>query len=177
MKSRNKILIACLAAVGVGGLALAGAGYASGWKGERHHGGYGYSQAYGGGHHGHRHGGGMRMERMLERFDSNGDGEVSLAELEQGQAGMLAAHDSDKNGALTLSEFEGVWLEFTRDHMVDRFQHLDGDGDGNVTGEELNKHANRMVRRMDRNGDGKIGMSDWKRKGDRYMEDDDDDDS
>lgn len=174
MKKTTTIAIAAVAVLGVGAAAVAA--QADGrW---RDHGGsshYSHSGGYGMGGPGMKgHGG--RMASMLRYFDSDGDGAVSQAEIDQVRDERFATFDSDSSQTLSLAEFEGLWLDFMRERMVDGFQRLDADGDGQVTLAEVNRPLGQMVERMDRNEDGVIDRSDFKRgKGrDRDVDEDSD---
>jgi Ca2+-binding EF-hand superfamily protein len=159
-----------------GGWQQAHAGY--GERGDRwggHHGKrwHGQRGKHKGKHHRHRRHG-KRFERMLERFDTDKDGKLTQAEIDQAQSARLSKFDSDNNGVLSLNEFEQLWLESRRERMVRRFQRLDRDGDAGVTIEELSRRTSRLVERMDRNGDGEISREDrrgskrhWRRGGDQ----------
>ena len=102
------------------------------------------------GHHA-AHGGGTNL---LETFDTNGDGQLTQAEIDGFRAERLAKFDTDGNGTLNLQEYEALWLDAFRERMVDAFQRHDDDGDGIVTAEEFNDPYANMVARMDRNDDG-----------------------
>ena len=54
--------------------------------------------------------------------------------------------DSDGNGVLTLEEFEALHMRSLRDQMVDRFQHLDADADGQITASEIANASARMAK-------------------------------
>ena len=123
----------------------------------------------------HRRGRG-RGAAMLENFDSNGDGELTQAEIDAVRADRFASFDTDGNGQLTLDEYEALWLDAMRERMVDRFQRLDNDGDAIVTTGEFVEPFAAVVSRMDRNDDGVLNADDMRRGG-RYDDDDDDDES
>lgn len=119
-----------------------------------------------------------RME-MLERIDANADGKITMAEITAHRDQLHAEHDKDGNNAISLSEFEGIWLSMMRPMMVDKFQMMDDDGDGQITDAEVDKKMNRMMRRMDKNDDGAISLREMSRghkKFKRHHDDDDDDD-
>ncbi|MBA5775517.1 hypothetical protein H2509_00080 [Stappia sp. F7233] len=59
----------------------------------------------------------------------------------------LAEFDADKDGSLSLSEFEVLHAAVTRETTVDRFQHLDADGDGRITEVEMAALAKRVEMR------------------------------
>ncbi|RVT86713.1 hypothetical protein DXV76_01090 [Rhodobacteraceae bacterium CCMM004] len=57
-----------------------------------------------------------RAERMIDRLDSNGDGQLSLAEIEERRRGpgperMIDRFDTDGDGALSAAEFETAVAE------------------------------------------------------------------
>ena len=171
MKRNTKIAIAAGAVVLAGVAAVATTTQAH----RSYHSEYGYSHG-GYGHHGKgrhdgRHGGGA----MMERFDVDGDGRITRAEIDQVRDERLKQFDADQNGALSLDEFEGLWLDFVRERMVDRFQSLDDDGDGQVTQAEIDRRLSQMLERMDRNEDGAIDKNDRRRHRDRDSRDGDDD--
>ena len=120
--------------------------------------------------HGKRHGSGKGggTEAMLDRlemWDGDGDGAVTQAEVDAFRAARLAAFDADGNGVLDLAEYQALWLDAMRDRMVDRFQAHDDDGDGVVTVDEFGADFSRLVRRMDRDGDGSLSPADFERRG------------
>ena len=74
-------------------------------------------------------------------------GMMGMPSAEEATAAMqarLAEFDADGNGSLSLGEFETLHSAVTRELMVDRFQHLDADGDGAVTQAEMTAPAERM---------------------------------
>lgn len=101
-------------------------------------------------------GAGGGAQRMLEMFDRDGDGEVTAAEIEAVRADRFAGADADGDGTLGLEEFQAIWNEMTRRHMVDAWQHLDQDGSAGVTAEEFAAPIDRMTRMLDADGDGTI---------------------
>ncbi len=131
-------------------------------------------------HHGfNRHKMGARMARMFEEHDLNKDGAVTQEEVDTRRKQKLEAYDADKNGSLSLGEFEKLWLDHMRSRMVDGFQRLDDDGSGNVTIEEYSAPFARIIDRHDFNKDGKITEKEFwdrMRKGKKHGKYDDDDD-
>jgi hypothetical protein len=93
-------------------------------------------------------GGGMMGGGNLS-YDSNGDGTTSVEELREALLSELTEFDSDNNGVLDIDEFEKLHAASIRNQMVDRFQALDEDGDGQVTQEEMTAPANKLQGRMD----------------------------
>jgi hypothetical protein len=106
-----------------------------------------------------RHGG-PGGARMLEAVDANKDGAITQAEIDQFRQGQIARFDANKDGSLSLDEYQALWLDHMRERMVDAFQEHDDDGNGQVTTEEFDKHFAGLVERLDRNGDGQLNADD-----------------
>lgn len=171
MNRKTKILIAAGLIASVGALTAAGASYA-----EYGRGGHDCHGEQGAGFHGKGGKHGRHAMRLLERFDTDKDGGVTQAEIDQTRGGQFTAFDSDGDGQLSLKEYEALWLDVMRERMVDRFQNLDEDGDATVTSAEFSEPFGQMVQRMDRNGDGKLTKEDRKRRHHKHDDDDDDHD-
>jgi len=140
----------------------------------------GFAVAKGGWHHGFRDGGGfhefggMHGERgpghymhYLNLYDADRDGTLSRVETESGRADDFARFDADGDGALSLDEYRGLWLETMNARMVDRFQFFDEDGDAAITADEFTTPVSYMLNFMDRNEDGMIDEMD-RHRGDRW---------
>lgn len=113
------------------------------------------------GQHGMRGPRGARAEMMRTQFeaaDADGDGQVTRAEIESYRAAQVARADTSGDGALSLEEFETVFRDVTRPGMVDAFQRLDADGDGQITEAEMQARTDRMMARMDPDGDGVLSL-------------------
>ncbi|WP_227269550.1 EF-hand domain-containing protein [Roseobacter weihaiensis] len=117
-------------------------------------------------HHGakHRrgHGGKMRGGEMLrdifDEADADSDGAVTPEEIETYRAALVADVDASGDGALSIEEFDTLYRSLTRARMVDAFQALDADGDGQIAPEEMERRVARFVERMDRDGDGTLTL-------------------
>lgn len=100
--------------------------------------------------HGNMMGGGMMGAGMgggmMQMFDADGDGTTTPDEMRTQLQTKLTEYDSDGDGSLSIAEFEALHSAMIREMMVDRFQHLDADGDGAVTPEEMAAPADRMER-------------------------------
>jgi hypothetical protein len=147
MKRSTKLLTA--ASVFVLGIAtVAGTGNARGYGHKSmgiHHGGHGM--------------------RMMERFDNDGDGKVTAEEMVAVRDKAMANYDANKDGNLSIDEFQGLWLEHMRPRMVRHFQRLDADGDAKLTQVEMKKIMQRIMSRMDRDNDGAISKDDRRGRG------------
>lgn len=83
---------------------------------------------------------------FIRSLDTNNDGQVSKEEFGTGLLGILKNSDSDRNGTLSIDEFAPAYAAAVRWQMVDQFQALDDNGDGQVTADEINAAADRMTR-------------------------------
>lgn len=95
-----------------------------------------------------------------ESLDADEDGRVTPDEARAQLGSWLEESDTDGDGTLNIQEFEVLHSRMIRELMVDRFQHLDADGDGQVTRDEMTAPARQMERmqkmremRMQRKGD------------------------
>ena len=89
---------------------------------------------------------GLGLGNMKAMLDANGDGKVSAEEARSGLTAKLAEYDADGDGTLSIAEFETLHSAMIRETMVDRFQALDNDGDGQVTEAEMIALADKMGR-------------------------------
>lgn len=173
MRKGTKIAlaVATIAVVGAAGLSsMATAEYRgkSGWghHGMGHHGaGHKGGRMYGRGHHGMGHKGGGMHAMMMERFDTNKDSKLTQEELDGARTKLLGTYDVDKDGKLSLAEYEKLWLEVKRRKMVRSFQRTDKDGDASITLDEFLKPYSKFVQRMDRNEDGVLDREDHYKRG------------
>lgn len=91
---------------------------------------------------------GMMGGMMRQMLDANGDGTVTPMEASTQPQALLSKYDTDANGTLSISEYEVLHSAMIREKMVDRFQHLDANGDGQITSGEMNAPAERMKKMM-----------------------------
>lgn len=90
------------------------------------------------------HGKGMMGGNWLAVLDMDEDGRPSESEIAEGLKARMQAHDVNEDGNLSIDEFEALHSGMIRETMVDRFQHLDANGDGAVTTGEIEKGAKTM---------------------------------
>jgi len=154
MQNKTKLVLAAVAlsTLGIGALATTAFADRPGWVG--HHGGM--------------------MRQMMERYDTNKDGKLTQQEVDDNRTQWFARFDADKNGSLSLKEFEALWLEAHRQEMIREFQRFDPNGDAAVSLEEYKEPLSRIVADRDRNGDGVLSKEDrpsgkerWRRGPDR----------
>lgn len=86
----------------------------------------------------------MQMMRPMMGVPVDGMGDMR----DMMRQGMMS-HDGDGDGSLSLDEFADWHAQMMRETMVDRFQHLDADGDGKITGPELRGFAGRIDPKSD----------------------------
>ncbi len=154
MRKSVKMALATSALAVAGGLFLVGTSFA-----ER-----GFPGPGGPGHMGHMGGpmggfGGIRQE-MMKEVDTNGDGSISQDEINVAIDARFTAFDADKNGSLSLEEFEALWADITKPMAVRTFQFLDPNGDAAISKSELNDRFGNVVSRFDKNGDGALSPDD-----------------
>lgn len=142
MQKKTKIALAAaiVAVAGIGGVAhFAQAERGMGW----------------------RHGGPRaHMMDLRQRYDANQDGKISQEEIDQNRTAWHGEFDADKNGGLSLKEFEGLWLKTRHEQMVREFQGFDRDGDGIVRLDEYKTPTADLVAELDRNNDRTLDSAD-----------------
>jgi hypothetical protein len=106
-------------------------------------------------------------QSLLESFDTNQDGKLTQAEIDESRKANLAKYDTDGNAELTLAEYEALWAAAMRQAMVRQFQANDADGNGSVTVEEFTVRFEDVVADLDRNGDGQLTRDELRRRGHR----------
>ncbi len=106
------------------------------------------------------HGG---MHPKFADVDADGDGKITQDEMQVHHAAQFSMADTDGNGALSPDEM----LARAQERMARRVSHmikrLDGDGDGELSMEEMGKrHKGGMFAQMDSDGDGAISAEEFK---------------
>ena len=162
------LAIGAVAVVGVGaGMHAAQSGHRGDGYGSWHRGSYAGmdGERWGGHGRGHRwKGKHRRMKRMLKRFDTNKDGKLTQAEIDDARKALVTKHDANGDGQLTLAEFQNLWLEVRNRRMVRSFQRIDEDGDAVVSVEEFLEPFSNVVARLDRNDDGVLDKNDRRKR-------------
>ncbi|KAF9677460.1 hypothetical protein SADUNF_Sadunf08G0110000 [Salix dunnii] len=131
------------------------------------------------------------LEQVFKKFDVNGDGKISSAELgsfwqnlgheasEEELQNMITELDADGDGFIDLQEFvalntQGVDTDEVMENLKDAFSVYDIDGNGSISAEELHKvmaslgepcsmaECRKMISGVDRDGDGMIDFEEFK---------------
>lgn len=87
-------------------------------------------------------------QEFMKMLDMNDDGNTTSEEARAQLQKILEENDTDGDGSLSISEFENFHSRLIREKMVDRFQHLDADGNGAVTAEEIIAPAENIERKQ-----------------------------
>ena len=150
---RTKILLGTLAAGVVAATLVVGHAQADG-------------RGWGGGPGGGRIG--WAGGEVFDQADADKNATLTRAEVDAFRADKLRRFDAGGDGRLGLEEFQGLWAEMTRPMQVRAFQFVDGNGDGQVTDEEMRRPLDAFVDRLDRNDDGSIARDELRGPGGRH---------
>ena len=97
----------------------------------------------------------MMMEQFT-KMDANKDGSVTQKEIHGYRKGWFGKGDSNGDGALSLAELDAMTATFRAGHLKTRLVMMDTDGDGAVSAEEFARHRGRWMHHLDADGDGAI---------------------
>lgn len=102
----------------------------------------------------------------LEMLDTDGDGQVSQAEMDAHKAERFAQTDTDGNGSLSAEEMaeaaRGKKAERQTKRIEKMITRMDTDGDGEVSAAELDAMAKKSpFERLDTNGDGVLSADEF----------------
>ncbi|MBI1365795.1 MAG: hypothetical protein GC153_07520 [Alphaproteobacteria bacterium] len=91
-------------------------------------------------------------ESRWERLDANGDGKITLDELDARQKAFLAEADANGDGVLTKDELKAVHDKRRAERAA--LMMGDANGDGKVTREEFEAREAARFAKLDTNKDG-----------------------
>ena len=99
------------------------------------------------------------VERFMLLYDVNGDGKVTVGEINADQARIFGAMDVDGDAAMSEAEMKrrGRTLQIFRTTSL--FDLLDTNGDGKLSVAEIQAPSKRWFKRYDKNGDGVMEAS------------------
>ena len=134
---KTRTLMGMGVAAVLGGTVLAGASYADGDERFDNHGEHGMG--------------------LVAAIDADRDGTLTQGEIDKARTdrnAALAAHDSNDDSSLTLSEFAHLWRQTMRSATVGALQRLDTDGEAVISRTEYEQPLGDFVQRLDRNAAG-----------------------
>lgn len=96
------------------------------------------------------------------QMDVNGDGMVTLEEMQSRAGDRFAESDTNGDGLLSVDELTAA-AERERSRMIDRLmERKDANGDGMLSLEEMAPpNGERMFANADADGDGAISLEEW----------------
>ncbi len=104
-------------------------------------------------------------QAQIEAFDADGDGQLTVEELRDGQAAArFKALDADGDGKVSLAEFSAQPGERRGGALMGR----DQDGDGKLSLAELTAMARRLFEAADADQDGTLTAEELEQQGGRF---------
>lgn len=101
----------------------------------------------------------------FSKLDADGNGEVSLTELQARGAERFAKVDADGDGFVTAAELEAMGEERAKKRAARMMERMDADEDGKLSMDEM-KHPRRdpakMFERLDTDNSGGISKAEFK---------------
>jgi Ca2+-binding EF-hand superfamily protein len=135
--------------------------------------------------HGMMQGDGMMQGRGMQgdgpmagfaEFDMDGDGRVTVAEIEAFRVSRFAELDADGDGQVSRQEFMDHAAARAGERAGTMFDRLDADGDGMLSRDAIEARrgsgpdAERLLRRFDADGDGAVTEEELAEARERWME-------
>ena len=96
----------------------------------------------------------QHAERMMLLYDTNGDGKITLVEINADQARMFTALDVDGDKSMAVDEIRRRGRSLLIFRTTTLFDLLDANGDGTLSVAEVQAPSKRWFKRYDKNGDG-----------------------
>lgn len=99
---------------------------------------------------------------LLAKYDANGDSIISVEEISRKRERVFNMMDGNADGEVSLEEYQ--WLDIRKREMIvaARFNKLDRDGNGLLSGEEYTAYAGAFFD-IDSDGNGKLSAQEIKK--------------
>jgi len=105
--------------------------------------------------------GDKHMKDRFDRLDKDGNGRVDQEEFKAGGEILFARMDVDGDGVITMAELE----EHERaERIAKRFERMDADSDGKVTTDEFAQAGAKLFQRLDENEDGYLSKGELEKR-------------
>lgn len=109
--------------------------------------------------------GGFGPKMQFEEIDTDGNGEISQAEMQAQKAARFSAADTNGDGKLSPEEMQARAQSRMAKRMEKMIERLDTDGDGALSESELSQRGNRgdMFARLDSDESGGISKEEFEK--------------
>ncbi|MGZ3298424.1 MAG: EF-hand domain-containing protein [Asticcacaulis sp.] len=95
------------------------------------------------------------MGNMMDRYDTDHDGKVSLTEYENGRAFMFQRLDADGNGSVSFAEIDAAAKQFDRmAARINALKEADTNNDQSISADEFKAASDAQFKKLDTNNDG-----------------------
>lgn len=110
--------------------------------------------------------GGPREKPAFATLDADGNGTITLEELENAGASHFAGMDTDGNGGLSAEELAAAQAAQMADRAARMIERMDENEDGELQADEMKSHGRgdnveHMFDHMDENEDGAISQEEY----------------
>ena len=108
-------------------------------------------------------GGRDHQPASFEELDTNGDGQVTQAEILAHRQAKFTSADADGDGQISLEEMQAAAQVKANERVSKMFERLDENQDGFLSDDELPKprRASKMFERIDTDGSGAISEQEY----------------
>ncbi|WP_278921203.1 EF-hand domain-containing protein [Pseudophaeobacter profundi] len=105
----------------------------------------------------------MGPKAQFEELDSDGNGEITKAEMAAHKAARFGAADSNGDGKLSAEELHARGQELLAKRVAAMIRHMDQDDDGQLSQAEMGKRGDHgdMFARLDRDDNGSISQEEF----------------
>lgn len=105
----------------------------------------------------------------FEHLDANADGKLTQEEMNAARSARFDLSDTDGDGFLSLAELEAHHVERAKARAEKMLKRMDADADGKISQDEIaqGRKAGRFFDRADADGDGAITKAEFDAAGER----------